>query len=67
MSARTNPYDKGWSESLIGTLNREMFQGDYLENATDAELEWFEYIDGYYNNQRTYSAIGYLTPNQFEA
>ncbi|HSI63199.1 MAG TPA: IS3 family transposase, partial [Candidatus Saccharimonadia bacterium] len=26
----------------------------------------FEYIDGYYNNQRKHSAIGYLTPNQFE-
>jgi putative transposase len=66
MSARANPYDNAWSESFIGTLKREMLQGGCFENATDARLELFEYIDGYYNNQRKHSAIGYLTPNQFE-
>lgn len=67
MSARANPYDNAWSESFIGTLKREMLQGGCFEDAIDARLELFEYIDGYYNNQRKHSAIGYLTPNQFEA
>lgn len=67
MSARANPYDNAWSESFIGTLKREMLQGGCFEDATDARLELFEYIEGYYNNQRKHSAIGYLTPNQFEA
>lgn len=66
MSARANPYDNAWSESFIGTLKREMLQDGCFEDATDAELELFEYIDGYYNNQRKHSAIGYITPNQFE-
>jgi putative transposase len=66
MSARANPYDNAWSESFIGTLKREMLQGGCFEDATDAKLELFEYIEGYYNNQRKHSAIGYLTPNQFE-
>ena len=66
MSARANPYDNAWSESFMGTLKREMLQGGCFADSTDARLEIFEYIDGYYNNQRKHSSIGYLTPNQFE-
>lgn len=67
MSARANPYDNAWTESFMGTLKREMLQDGCFEDAVDANLELFEYIDGYYNNQRKHSAIGYITPNQFEA
>lgn len=67
MSARANPYDNAWTESFMGTLKREMLQGGCFEDATDARLELFDYIDAYYNNQRKHSAIGYLTPNQYEA
>lgn len=66
MSARANPYDNAWTESFMGTLKREMLQGDCFEDATDARLELFEYIEGYHNHQRKHSALGYLTPNQFE-
>lgn len=45
----------------------DQLQGGCFEDATDTQLELFEYIDGYYNNRRKHSAIGYLTPNQFEA
>ena len=38
-----------------------------FENADDARTEIFDYIDGYYNTHRKHSAIGYQTPNQFEA
>jgi transposase InsO family protein len=66
MSARANPYDNAWTESFMATLKREMLQGGCFEDATDARLELFEYIEGYYNHQRKHSALGYLTPNQFE-
>lgn len=67
MSGRANPYDNAWTESFMGTLKREMLQGGRFEDLTDARLELFEYIEGYYNNQRKHSSLGYLTPNQFEA
>lgn len=67
MSAKANPYDNAWTESFMGTLKREMLQGGCFADSTDAKLELFEYIEGYYNNQRKHSAIDYLTPNQFEA
>jgi putative transposase len=66
MSARANPYDNAWTESFIGTLKREMLQGGCFADATDARLELFEYIEGYYNTHRKHSALGYLSPNQFE-
>ena len=67
MSARANPYENAWTESFIGTLKHEMLQGGCFENAFDARIEIFEYIDGYYNTHRKHSAIGYQTPTQFEA
>jgi len=66
MSARANPYDNAWTESFIGTLKHEMLQGGCFENANDARIAIFEYIDGYYNTHRKHSALGYQTPNQFE-
>ena len=66
MSARANPYDNAWSESFIGTLKAEMLQGGCFEDAADARLEIFDYIEGYYNTHRKHSALGYLTPSQFE-
>jgi transposase InsO family protein len=67
MSARANPYDNAWTESFIGTLKHEMLQGGCFENASDARIEIFEYIEGYYNTHRKHSSIGYKTPSQFEA
>jgi transposase InsO family protein len=67
MSARANPYDNAWTESFIGTLKLEMLADGCFENASDAQIEIFEYIEGYYNTHRKHSALGYQTPAQFEA
>jgi putative transposase len=67
MSARANPYDNAWTESFFGTLKHEMLQGGCFDNATDARIEIFEYIDGYYNTRRKHSALAYQTPIHFEA
>jgi putative transposase len=67
MSARANPYENAWTESFIGTLKLEMLQDGCFQNASDAHTEIFDYIEGYYNTHRKHSALGYKTPNQFEA
>ena len=67
MSARANPYENAWTESFIGTLKREMLQGGCFEDANDARIEIFAYIDGYYNTHRKHSSLQYQTPSQFEA
>jgi putative transposase len=67
MSRRANPYDNAWTESFIGTLKHEMLQGGCFQNASDARIELFEYIEGYYNTHRKHSALGYKSPLQFES
>jgi len=44
-----------------------MLQDGCFENASDARTEIFDYIAAYYNTHRKHSALGYQTPNQFEA
>jgi transposase InsO family protein len=67
MSSRANPYDNAWTESFIGTLKHEMLQGGCFDNPTDARIEIFEYIEGYYNTHRKHSALDYQSPLQFES
>ena len=66
MSARTTPYENAWTKSSIGTLKTEMLPGGGFENAADARLEIFDYIDGYYHTQHKHSALDYLTLIQFK-
>jgi transposase InsO family protein len=66
MSRRANPYDNAWTESVIGTIKRELIQDGSFENIDDARAAIFDYIDGYYNTRRKHSSIGYITPNQYE-
>lgn len=67
MSARANPYHNAWSESVIGTIKKEMLQGGQFIDQTDAQIEIFAYIEGYYNTIRKHSALEYRSPIQFEA
>lgn len=66
MSRRANPYDNAWSESLMGTLKKELLKDQSLVNETQARTQLFEYIEAYYNTRRRHSALGYLSPNQYE-
>jgi transposase InsO family protein len=67
MSERANPYQNAWTESFIGTLKLEMLQGGCFQDAADARIEIFAFIEGYYNTHRKHSALGYKSPSQFEA
>lgn len=64
MSRADNCYDNAFMESCFGTMKTELEMTEY----EDMQVAWGElsqYID-YYNVVRKHSAIGYLTPNQFE-
>lgn len=67
MSRPANPYDNASCESFIKTLKREeIYANEYrdLEHLRD-HIE--EFIDRYYNQKRLHSALGYRTPEEFEA
>ncbi|WP_373653605.1 IS3 family transposase [Schlesneria sp. DSM 10557] len=64
MSRADNCYDNAFMESCFGTLKTELEMTDYKHHRI-ARREIGEYI-AYYNLNRKHSALGYLTPHQFE-
>lgn len=64
MSRADNCYDNAFMESCFGTIKTELEMTEY-ENQQAARREIGEYID-YYLTERKHSALGYLTPRQFE-
>jgi len=66
MSRRGNCYDNAMMESFWATLKTECF-GDYVPaTRSEAKSMLFDYIEVFYNRQRSHSALGYLSPAQFE-
>jgi putative transposase len=65
MSRAGNCYDNAFMESCFGTLKTELEMTEY-DNHRTALKEIKTYI-AYYNLDRKHSALGYLTPAQFEA
>lgn len=65
MSRADNCYDNAFMESCFGTFKTELEMTEY-ENHPAALKEIKTYI-AYYNLDRKHSALGYLTPAQFEA
>ena len=65
MSRADNCYDNAFMESCFGTIKTELEMAEYDSHRL-AEKELAEFI-AYYNTERKHSALGYLTPAQFEA
>lgn len=65
MSRAANCYDNAFMESCFGTIKTELEMTEY-ENHRTAQRAIGEYIH-YYQTQRKHSALGYLTPKQFES
>lgn len=66
MSGRGNCFDNAVVESFFSTLKRErIHRRDYITRA-EARADVFEYIEVWYNRKRRHSALGYLSPAEFE-
>jgi transposase InsO family protein len=66
MSRRGNCYDNAMMESFWATLKTECFGDDVPATRAEAKSLLFDYIEVFYNRQRRHSALGYLSPVQFE-
>jgi transposase InsO family protein len=64
MSAVGCAYDNALIESFFATFKVEC--GATFPSRAAAELAVFDYVEGYYNRCRPHSALGYLTPEQYE-
>lgn len=59
-------YDNAPMESLFGTLKVEWTHPFTYTTRRQLETDLFDYIEGFYNPTRLHSALGYLSPLQFE-
>ena len=66
MSRKGNCWDNAVAESFFHTLKTELTHGMIFETRSQANLYIFEYIEVYYNKERTHSANNYLSPIDFE-
>lgn len=54
-------------ESVWGTLKTEHVYRRHFKTRQEARVSIFLWIEGWYNRRRRHSALGYLSPEEFEA
>jgi transposase InsO family protein len=66
MSRRGNPYDNAAMESFFKTLKVELVYRRRFATREEAKTAIAEYIELFYNCRRRHSALGYLSPAEYE-
>jgi putative transposase len=66
MSRRGNCYDNAAMESFWSTLKLELVYRRGFETRAQARAQIFDYIETFYNRQRSHSALDYHSPVDFE-
>jgi putative transposase len=66
MSRKGNCWDNAVAESFFKTLKAECTYQNKFETKQQAALLIFEYIEIWYNRKRLHSALGYISPQDFE-
>jgi putative transposase len=66
MSRKGNCWGYAPTESFFRTSRTELVHHREYQTRDEARHDIFEYIEVIYNRQRRHSALGYLSPAQFE-
>ena len=66
MGSVADAYDNSMAESFVSTLKRELIHRHSWPTRQIARTAIFEYIEGFYNTRRRHSALGHLSPSEYE-
>ena len=66
MSRKGNRYDHATRESCWSTLKLELVYRRVFAGPRQARSELFDYIETFYNRQRSHSALNFASPVDFE-
>ena len=66
LAQRGCPWENGYAERLIRTLKEEEVHLNAYEDITQARARIGHFITQVYNQKRPHSALGYLTPVEFQ-
>jgi putative transposase len=66
MGSRGDAYDNAACESCISTLKREWIKRHRYTSRDHARLSIFQYIETFYNPRRRHSALGGISPDEYE-
>lgn len=66
MGSVGDAYDNAMAESFFASLECELIDRRSFQSKADARLALFTYIEGWYNPRRRHSALGRISPINFE-
>jgi putative transposase len=66
MGSVADAYDNSMAESFVSTLKRELIHRHSWPSRRRVRTAIFEYIEGFYNTRRRHSALGHLSPSEYE-
>lgn len=66
MGSVSDAYDNALAETFIASLKTELLHGRSWRSRESVRVAIFEYIETFYNPRRRHSALGYLSPMEYE-
>jgi len=67
MSRKGNPWDNAACESFLKTLKYEEVHRNEYRDLAEANVSIRQFLEKVYNQKRLHSALGYVSPTEFEA
>ena len=66
MGSTGDAYENAMAESFVATLEREVIDRRRFKSRAEARMAIFTWLEGWYNPHRRHSALGYLSPMNYE-